>query len=67
MSNSVASKLLDRVLQNIDLDKITATIADKLCETIVGLLVVDMLITSLFNIYGIELHELLIQAIVDRL
>ena len=42
MSNSVASKLIDRVLQNIDLDKITTTIADKLYETMVGHLDVDM-------------------------
>ena len=67
MSNSVASKLIDRVVQKIDLDEITTTIADKQCETIVEQLGADMRVASLFKIYGAELHELLIQAIVDRL
>ena len=67
MSSSVASKLIDRVVQNIDLGEITTTIADKLCETIVEHLDVDMIVASIFKIYGVELHELLIQAIVDRL
>ena len=67
MSSSVASKLIDRVVQNIDLGEITTTIADKLCETIVEHLEVDMIVAALFNIYGVELHELLSQAIVDRL
>ena len=67
MSNSVASKLIDRVVQKIDLDEITTTIADKLSATIVEHLDVDMTVASLFKIYGVELHELLIQAIVDRL
>ena len=67
MSNSVASKLIDRVVQKIYLDEITTTIADKLCETIVEHLDVDMIVASLFKIYGVELHELLIQANGDRL
>ena len=58
MSNSVAIKLIDRVVQNIDLDGITTTIADKLCETIVEHLDVDMIVASSFNIYGVELHTL---------
>ena len=67
MSNPVASKLIDRVVQKIDLDEILTTIADKLCETIVEHLDVDMIVAALFKIYGVELHELLIQAIVGRL
>ena len=67
MSISVASTLIDRVVQNFDLDEITTTIADKLCETSVEHLDVAMLVASLFKIYGVELHKLLIQASVDRL
>ena len=54
-------------MQKLDLDEIATTIADKLCETIVEHLDVDMIVAALFKIYGVELHELLIQAIVGRL
>ena len=67
MSNSVASKLLDRVLQKLDLDNITTAIADKRCETFVEHLDVDMTVASLFNIFGVASRELLSQAIVERL
>ena len=59
-------KLLDRVLDRIDLDELASPLADKLCEQLVGSLNVDRLVTTLFDNHG-ELQQGLMEAIMHRL
>ena len=60
-------KLIDRVLDRMDLDKLTASLADKLGEKLLESLNVDGLVTTLFENHGAELQQGLVAAIVERL
>ena len=60
-------KLIDRVLDRMDLDKLTASLADKLGEKLLESLNVDALVTTLFENHGAELQQGLVAAIAERL
>ena len=64
---TLANRLIDRVLDRMDLDELTSTLADKLCEKLMVSLNVDRLATTLFDMHGEELEQGLIDAIVHRL
>ena len=60
-------KLIDRVLDRIDLDELSSSLADKLCKKLVESLNVDRLVSTLFDKHGEELQQGLMEAIVNRL
>ena len=62
-----AIKLIDRVLDRMDLDKLTASLADKLGEKLLESLNVDGLVMTLFENHGAELQQGLVAAIAERL
>ena len=62
-----ANKLIDQVLDRMELDELTAVVAEKMCEQMAGSLDVDRLATTLFDIHGEELKTGLVNAIVHRL
>ena len=51
----------------MELEELTASLADKLCEKLVESLDVDRLVTTLFDMHGEELKQGLVDAIVHRL
>ena len=64
---TLANRLIDRVLDRMDLDELTSSLADKLCEQLVESLNVNRLVTTLFDMHGEELKQGLVDAIVHRL
>ena len=66
-ANPEPTKLIDRVLERIDLDELASSLADKLCERLVESVNVDLLVTTLFDSHGEVLPQGLIEAIVQRL
>ena len=60
-------KLIDRVLERIDLDELASSLADQLCGKFVESLNIDRLVTTLFDSHGEELRQGLMEAIVQRL
>ena len=62
-----ANKLIDQVLDRIELDELSAVVAERMCEKMAGSLDVDRLATTLFDIHGEELKKGLVNAIVHRL
>lgn len=67
LSGPLAGRLFDRVLDNVDLDKRTATLADKLCVTMVEHNNLGRLVRTRCGMHGEELQQGLMDAIVHRL
>ena len=66
-SQPIASKLVDRVIVRLDMDALAESLADKLGGKMVGSLNVDRIVTTLFDKHSDELHQGLVEAIVQRL
>ena len=61
------TKLVDKVVALLDLNKLASTLADSLSQKLLGSLDVDRLTNLVMSKYGEELEEKLISAIIDHL
>ena len=64
---NLRSKLIDRVLERIDLEELSTAIADRLGEKMLASVNVGLLVTTLFDKHGEELQRGLTNAILERL
>ena len=64
---SVASRLIDRIMDNLDIDGIASSLADQLGQKLLATVSTDSLVNVLFDKYHEEFHQTFTQALLDKL
>ena len=64
---TLTTRLIDRIMQKLDLDQLAASLADKLGERLLASVNTDTLVDTLLDIYHEEFQHTLTEAILNRL
>ena len=64
---TLTTRLIDRIMQKLDLDRLAASLADKLGERLLANVHTDTLVDTLLDRYPEEFQHTLTEAILDKL
>ena len=64
---TLTTRLIDRIMQKMDLDQLAADLADRLGERLLATVSTDTLVNAIFEKYNEEFQQTFTQAILDRL
>ena len=66
-TSKLTTSFIDKVMERINLDDLSDTLADQLASKLVDSIKIESLVSSLFDKYGDELQRGLSDAILQRL